>query len=188
MKFSERWLRALVDPPIDTETLCDKLTMAGFEVEEIARAAPPFTRVVVGAITSVAPHPDADRLRVCTVDVGLAQPLQIVCGAANAAVGMRAPCALEGATLPDGTTIARTTMRGVESQGMLCSARELGIADEASGLLTLLPDAAPGRDVREALALDDALITIKLTPNRPDCLSITGIAREVAAITGAPLE
>ncbi len=188
MKFSERWLRALVDPPIDTETLCDKLTMAGFEVEEIARAAPPFTRVVVGAITSVAPHPDADRLRVCTVDVGLAQPLQIVCGAANAAVGMRAPCALEGATLPDGTTIARTTMRGVESQGMLCSARELGIADEASGLLTLLPDAAPGRDVREALALDDALITIKVMPNRPDCLSIVGIAREVAAITGAPLE
>lgn len=187
MQFSERWLRTLVDPPIDTAALCDKLTMAGFEVEDVVRAAPPFANVVVGAITHVAPHPDADRLRVCTVDVGAAHALQIVCGAPNAAVGMRVACALEGAVLPGGLAIARTTMRGVESQAMLCSGRELGIADDASGLLPLPPDAIPGRDLREALSLDDALITIKLTPNRPDCLSIVGVAREVAAITGAPL-
>ncbi len=187
MKFSEHWLRALVDPRLDTAALCDKLTMAGFEVEDVEQAAPPFTGVVVGAITSVAPHPDADRLRVCEVDVG-GTTLQVVCGAPNAATGMRVPCALEDAMLPDGTSIRRTAMRGVESQGMLCSARELGLSDDASGLLALPADAAPGCDVRDVLALDDALITIKLTPNRPDCLSITGIAREVAAITGAPLQ
>ncbi|HEX6136141.1 MAG TPA: phenylalanine--tRNA ligase subunit beta, partial [Casimicrobiaceae bacterium] len=179
MKFSERWLRTLVDPPLGTAALCDALTMAGLEVEDVSRAAPPFTNVVVGAITGVAPHPGADRLRVCTVDVGAAYALTIVCGAPNAAVGMRVPCALEGAVLPGGQTIARSAMRGVESQGMLCSARELGIADDASGLYALPQDAPPGRDVRETLALDDALITIKLTPNRPDCLSIVGIAREV---------
>ncbi|MDQ2916465.1 MAG: phenylalanine--tRNA ligase subunit beta [Pseudomonadota bacterium] len=188
MKFSERWLRTLVDPPIDTAALCDKLTMAGFEVEHVARAAPLFTHVVVGAITHVVPHPDADRLRVCTVDIGAARALQIVCGAPNAATGMRVACALEGAALPGGQAIARTTVRRVESQGMLCSARELGIADDASGLLALPAESVPGRDLREALALDDALITIKLTPNRPDCLSIVGIAREVSAITGAPLK
>ena len=187
MKFSERWLRTLVDPPLDTAALCDALTMAGLEVEEVSRAAPPFRGVVVGAITHVAPHPEAERLRVCSVDVGRAQTLQIVCGAPNAAAGMRVACAREGAVLPDGVTIARETVRGVESQGMLCSARELGIADDASGLLALDDDATPGDDVRAALALDDALITIKLTPNRPDCLSLVGIAREVAAITGAPL-
>ena len=188
MKFSERWLRTLVDPPIDTAALCDKLTMAGFEVEDVARAAPPFAHVVVGEIVSIAPHPDADRLRVCGVNVGRDDALQVVCGAPNVAVGMRAPCALEGAALPGGQAIRRTTMRGVESQGMLCSARELGLSDDASGLLALPGDAVPGMDVRAALALDDALITIKLTPNRPDCLSVAGIAREVAAITGAPLE
>jgi phenylalanyl-tRNA synthetase beta chain len=187
MKFSERWLRTLVDPPIDTATLCDKLTMAGFEVEDVARAAPHFTNVVVGAITNVSPHPDADRLRVCAVDVGDNRVVQVVCGAPNAAVGLRAACALDGAMLPGGQSITRTTMRGVESQGMLCSARELGIADDASGLLVLSSDARPGQDVREALALDDALITIKLTPNRPDCLSIVGVAREVSAITRALL-
>jgi len=188
MKFSERWLRTLVDPPIDTATLCDKLTMAGFEVEDVTAAAPAFTNVVVGAVTGVEPHPGAARLRVCTVDVGRARTLQIVCGAPNAAVGMRAPVALEGATLPGGQAIARTTMRSVESQGMLCSARELGLYDDASGLLVLPPDATAGRDLREALALDDALITIKLTPNRADCLSIVGVAREVSAITRAPLK
>src|SRR5579864_8933542 len=188
MQFSERWLRTLVDPPIDTTTLCGKLTMAGFEVEDVARAAPPFTQVVVGVITHVAPHPDADRLRVCSVDIGGERPLQIVCGAPNAAVGMRVPCALESATLPGDRVITRTTMRGVESQGMLCSASELGLSEDASGLLALPADAVPGRDVRATLALDDALITIKPTPNRPDCLSLVGIAREVAAITGAPLQ
>jgi len=187
MQFSEAWLRTFVDPPIDTAALCDKLTMAGFEVEDVARAAPPFANVVVGEIVSVTPHPDADRLRVCAVNVGRDALLQVVCGAPNAAAGMRVPCALEGAVLPGGQAIKRATMRSVESQGMLCSARELGLADDAAGLLALPDDALPGQDLREMLGLDDALITIKLTPNRPDCLSLTGIAREVAAITGAPL-
>src|SRR5690348_6660581 len=120
MKFSERWLRTLVDPPIDTAALCDKLTMAGFEVEDVASAAPAFANVAVGAITSVEAHPAADRLRICRVHIGRGRERQIVCGAPNASVGMRAPVALEGATLPGRQTIARTTMRGVESQGMLC--------------------------------------------------------------------
>jgi phenylalanyl-tRNA synthetase beta chain len=186
MQFSEQWLRTLANPPIDTAALCDKLTMAGFEVENVAPAAPPFRDVVVGAIVGIEPHPDADRLRVCRVDVGRGEPLQIVCGAPNAAIGLRAPCALEGAVLPGGQSIRRTTMRGIESQGMLCSARELGLADDATGLLEL-SDGMPGDDLRRALALDDALITVKLTPNRPDCLSLVGIAREVSAITGTAL-
>ena len=185
MKFSEHWLRSLVDPALDTAGLCDALTMAGLEVEDVAAAAPPFSGVVVGRIESVEKHPDADRLRVCTVDVGSPERLTIVCGAPNAAAGLLVPCALDGAELPGDMTIRRTKMRGVESQGMLCSARELGLSEDASGLLELPQGLAPGRDLRQALALDDALITIKLTPNRPDCLSMAGIAREVAAITGA---
>ena len=185
MKFSEHWLRSLVDPALDTAGLCDALTMAGLEVEDVAAAAPPFSGVVVGRIESVEKHPDADRLRVCTVDVGSPERLTIVCGAPNAAAGLLVPCALDGAQLPGDMTIRRTKMRGVESQGMLCSARELGLSEDASGLLELPRGLAPGRDLRQALALDDALITIKLTPNRPDCLSMAGIAREVAAITGA---
>ncbi|HQR12309.1 MAG TPA: phenylalanine--tRNA ligase subunit beta [Casimicrobiaceae bacterium] len=187
MKFSELWLRDLCNPPLSSEALCDKLTMAGLEVEETSLAAPPFTNVVVARIAAIAPHPDADKLRVCMVDAGGSEPLQIVCGAPNAAVGLTVPCALEGATLPGGLAIRRATMRGVESRGMLCSARELGIDDDASGLLALDPALAPGTPLRDALALDDTLITLKLTPNRADCLSVAGIAREVAAITGAPL-
>ena len=186
MKFSEQWLRTLVDPPLDTAGLCDKLTMTGLEVEETATAAPPFSGVVVGHILAVVPHPNADRLRVCSVDVGGGR-LSIVCGAPNAAAGMKVPAALAGAVLPGGLEIRTTTMRGVESQGMLCSARELGIDEDASGLLALPADAAPGADVRQVLALDDTLITLKLTPNRADCLSMLGLARDVAAITGAPL-
>ena len=186
MKFSELWLRTLCNPPLSTEALCDKLTMAGLEVEETTRAAPPFAQVVVARIDQVAPHPDADRLRVCTVDAGGSEKLRIVCGAPNAAVGMTVPCALEGATLPGGLAIKRATMRGVESRGMLCSAKELGIDDDASGLLALDPSLVPGTSLRDALALDDTLITLKITPNRADCLSLAGIAREVAAISGAP--
>src|SRR4051794_10578671 len=122
MKFSERWLRTMVDPPIDTAALCEGLTMSGFEVEAVEPAAPPFSRVVAGRIEAVAPHPNADRLRVCTVDVGTPERLQIVCGAPNAATGMLAPTALEGAVLPNGMSIRATSMRGVESRGMLCSA------------------------------------------------------------------
>jgi phenylalanyl-tRNA synthetase beta chain len=187
MKFSEQWLRTLVDPPLDTTALCDKLTMTGLEVEEMTAAAPPFSGVVVGHILTVAPHPNADRLRVCAVDVGRGSPLAIVCGAPNAAAGMKVPAALAGALLPGGLAIKATTMRGVESQGMLCSAKELGIDEDASGLLALPADAAPGANVRHLLALDDTLITLKLTPNRADCLSLHGLARDVAATTGAPL-
>ena len=187
MKFSEQWLRTLVDPPLDTAALCDKLTMTGLEVEETAAAAPPFSGVVVGHILDLAPHPNADRLRVCSVDVGSGSRLSIVCGAPNATAGMKVPAALAGALLPGGLAIKPTTMRGVESQGMLCSAKELGIDEDASGLLALPADAAPGANVRDVLALDDTLITLKLTPNRADCLSIHGLARDVAATTGAPL-
>src|SRR5512144_441849 len=123
MRFSENWLRTLVDPPIGTAMLCERLTMAGLEVEETRPAAPPFSGVVVGRIEAVSPHPSADRLRVCTVDVGADRPLSIVCGAPNATAGMLAPCATVGATLPGGTVIREASVRGVESQGMLCSAR-----------------------------------------------------------------
>jgi phenylalanyl-tRNA synthetase beta chain len=187
MKFSERWLRTMVDPALDSAGLCDRLTMAGLEVESADPAAPPFSGVVVARIDQVDPHPNADRLRVCLVDIGTAERLRIVCGAPNAAAGMKVPCATVGARLPGGHLIARATMRGVESQGMLCSASELGIDADASGLLALPADAVVGADVRAALGLDDALITLKITPNRADCLSILGIARDVAAMTGAPL-
>jgi len=187
MKFSELWLRTLCNPPLSTDGLCDKLTMAGLEVEESAPAAPPFAHIVVARIDAVAPHPDADRLRVCTVDAGGGGKLQIVCGAPNAAAGLKVPCALEGATLPGGLEIKRATVRGVESRGMLCSAKELGIDDDASGLLALDASLVPGTPLRDALALDDTLITLKVTPNRADCLSLAGIAREVAALTGAAL-
>src|SRR5580765_1666554 len=139
MKFSEHWLRTLCDPPLTSAELCDRLTMGGLEVEEARPAAPPFADVVVARIDKVEPHPNADRLRVCTVDVGSREHLQIVCGAPNAEVGMLAPCALEGAVLPGGLAIKRASMRGVESRGMLCSAKELGLSDDASGLLTLDP-------------------------------------------------
>ena len=187
MKFSEHWLRTLCNPPLSRDALCETLTMAGLEVEEVEAAAPPFAGVVVATIEAVARHPNADRLSVCTVDAGGSEKLQIVCGAPNAAAGMRVPCAVEGASLPGGLAIKRATMRGVESRGMLCSAKELGLSDDAGGLLALDPALIPGTDLREALALDDAILTLKLTPNRADCLSVSGIAREVAAATGAPL-
>ncbi len=187
MKFSEQWLRTLCNPAIDSKALCDKLTMGGLEVEEARPAAPPFTGVVVGRIATIAPHPDAERLRVCSVDIGATAPLQIVCGAPNAAAGMLAPCAMEGAVLPGNFAIKRAKVRGVESHGMLCSAKELGIDEDASGLLALDPALKPGTPLRDALALDDTVITLKITPNRADCLSVAGIAREVSALTGAPL-
>ena len=187
MRFSERWLRTLADPPLDGAGLADTLTMAGLEVENATPAAPEFSGVVVAMIAQVAAHPDAERLRVCSVDAGTGSPLQIVCGAPNAAAGMKVPCALPGARLPGGIAITKATMRGVESAGMLCSAKELGIDDDASGLLVLPADAKIGADLRAALDLDDRLLTLKLTPNRADCLSIVGIARDVAAATGVSL-
>jgi phenylalanyl-tRNA synthetase beta chain len=187
MKFSERWLRAYSDPAMSSEALAHALTMAGLEVEERAPAAPPFSGVVVGHVLEVERHPNADKLNVCKVDVGTGEPQQIVCGAPNVVAGMKAPCALPGAELPGGMMIGVAKMRGVESRGMLCSARELGLSEDHGGLLALDAGLAPGAPLRDALALDDQLWLLKLTPNLAHCMSVTGIAREVAAITGAPL-
>ncbi len=187
MQFSESWLRALVNPPLSTEELCHLLTMAGLEVEECRPASADFSHVVVARVLTAEKHPDADKLKLCSVDAGDHGVLQIVCGAPNVAAGMTVPCALVGAKLP-GIDIKKAKVRGIESSGMLCSARELGMSEDHGGLLAL-PQMLPlGQDVRTALSLDDHLITLKLTPNRADCLSLSGIAREVAALTGAPLQ
>jgi phenylalanyl-tRNA synthetase beta chain len=186
MKFSEQWLRSYVNPPMDSAALSHLLTMAGLEVEAMEPVAADFSGIVVGHVLTVAPHPDADRLRVCEVDAGTGTPLQIVCGAANVSAGVRVPCAMVGAKLP-GFEIKKAKLRGVESLGMLCSARELGMAEEADGLLLLAADAPVGEDIRTYLGLNDKIFTLKLTPNRSDCLSLMGIAREVAALTGSEL-
>ena len=186
MKFSESWLRKFVNPAVAGDEFSHLLTMAGLEVEEEETVAPAFDNVVVARILEVNRHPDADRLNVCRVDIGRADAQQIVCGAPNAAAGLKVPCALPGASLPGGFTIKVARVRGVESSGMLCSARELGISEDASGLLVLPDDAPVGQSIREYLDLDDRLLTLKLTPNRADCLSLTGIAREVSALTGVP--
>lgn len=192
MQFPESWLREFCNPPMGTQALADMLTMAGMEVEELRPVAPPFTGVVVGEIREAVQHPDADRLRVCQVDVGQEQLLNIVCGAPNARVGIRVPCAVVGAQLPPGEdgkpfAIRVGKLRGVESHGMLCSARELKLSDDHGGLLELAADAPLGTDIRTVLALDDTLFTLKLTPNLAHCLSVFGVAREVSALTGAPL-
>ncbi len=187
MQFPESWLRAWANPDIDTDELSHRLTMAGLEVEEAEPFAPPFSGVVVARILEVEPHPGADKLRVCRVDDGSGAPLQIVCGAPNAAPGLVAPLARVGAQLPGDMRIGPVKMRGVESMGMLCSARELGLSQDHAGLLELDPGLVPGRSLREALDLDDTIFTVKLTPNRADCLSILGVAREVSALTGCAL-
>lgn len=185
MQFSEAWLRSLVNPKLDTDQLCHLMTMAGLEVEEAVPVAPAFDQVVVAEILSAEKHPNADRLQVCSVNVGGAEPLQIVCGAPNARAGLKTACAMVGAELPGEFKIKQAKVRSVESFGMLCSARELGISDAAEGIMELPADAAVGLPLRQYLDLDDRLITIKMTPNRGDCLSIQGIAREVAAISGS---
>ncbi len=185
MKFSESWLRTLVDPKLTSEELSHLLTMAGLEVEDMSPVASAFNQVVVAQVLEVVKHPDADRLNVCQVDIGTGMPQQIVCGAPNVAAGLKVPCALPGAELPGDFKIKIAKVRGIESSGMLCSAKELGIAEEASGLLILPADAPVGQSIRQYLELDDHVFEIKLTPNRADCLSLQGIAREVSAITGA---
>ncbi|AXS79694.1 phenylalanine--tRNA ligase subunit beta [Dechloromonas sp. HYN0024] len=185
MKFSESWLRTLVDTTLTSEELSHLLTMAGLEVEGLEPVAPRFNDVVVAHVLEVVKHPDADRLNVCKVDTGRGEPTTIVCGAPNVAVGLRVPCALPGAQLPGDFTIKIAKVRGIESSGMLCSAKELGIAEEASGLLILPADAPVGQSIRQYLDLDDNQFELKLTPNRADCLSLSGVAREVAAIAGA---
>ena len=196
MQFPESWLREFCNPPLSSPQLADLLTMSGMEVEELRPVAPPFANIVVAEIVEAEPHPNADKLRVCRVDAGKHSkdgPLQIVCGAPNARVGIRVPLALVGAELPPGEDgkpfkIGVGKLRGVESFGMLCSARELKLGDDHGGLLELAADAPLGEDVRKTLALDDHLITLKLTPNLGHCLSVYGIARELSALTGAPLK
>ncbi len=192
MQFSESWLRTFCNPAISTAQLAETLTMAGLEVEELKPVAPPFTHIVVGEIKEAEQHPNADRLRICKVDVGQAELLNIVCGAPNARVGIRVPCALVGAELPPGEDgkpflIKVGKLRGVESQGMLCSARELKLSEDHGGLMELPLDAPLGKNIREFLDLDDTLFTLKLTPNLAHCLSVYGVAREVSALTGSPL-
>lgn len=182
MKISENWLRTWVNPAIDSDTLSDQLTMLGLEVDELAPVAKPFTGVVVGEVLTVEQHSDADRLRVTTVNIGSGEPLQIVCGAPNVRAGMKAPVATIGAILPGDFKIKKGKLRGVESQGMLCGASEIDLEDKIDGLLELPDDAPVGVNIREYLKLDDNVIDISITPNRGDCFSIRGIAREVAVI------
>ena len=192
MQFPESWLRTFCNPDLSTQQLADLLTMAGLEVEELQPVAPHFTGVVVAQVLEVAKHPDADRLNVCKVDAGTGEVLQIVCGAPNVRPGIKVPCATVGAELPPGAdgkpfVIKKGKLRGVESHGMLCSAKELGVSEESNGLHILAEDALVGQNIREHLKLDDTLFTLKLTPNLAHCLSVAGIAREVSALTGAPL-
>jgi len=192
MQFSENWLRSMVDPKMNSDELSHLLTMSGLEVEEVEAVAPPFSNVVVAEVKEVAKHPNADRLNVCQVDVGTGTLLNIVCGAPNVRAGMKAICAKAGAVLPPGADgkpfeIKVGKLRGVESQGMMCSAKELKISEESSGLMELPEDAPVGQNIRDYLHLNDLKFTIKLTPNKADCLSVLGVAREVAALTGSPL-
>jgi phenylalanyl-tRNA synthetase beta chain len=186
MKLSEAWLRTWTNPEIDTETLIHQLTMAGLEVDSVEPAAAAFKGVVVAQITEVSLHPDADKLRVCSVNTGNAT-VQIVCGAANVRVGLKVACAVVGAVLPEDFKIAKAKLRGVESNGMLCGADELGFESSIDGLWELPEDAPVGQDIRDWLQLDDQVIDVDLTPNRADCLSVLGVAREVALLNETTL-
>jgi len=195
MQFPESWLREFCNPPLNTQQLAELLTMSGMEVEELRPVAPPFSRIVVAEIVEAVQHPNADKLRVCKVNAGQHAPeglLQIVCGAPNARAGIRVPLALVGAELPPGDDgkpfkIGVGKLRGVESFGMLCSARELKLSEDHGGLLELSPEAPVGADIRDHLQLDDTVFTLKLTPNLGHALSVYGIAREVSALTGTPM-
>lgn len=188
MKISEQWLKEWVPHTLAAEDLAHQITMAGLEVDAIDAVAGDFSLVVVGEITEAERHPDADKLRVCKVDVGEAESLQIVCGAPNARVGLKAPVALVGAVLPGDFKIKKSKLRGVESFGMLCAEAELQLSDAADGLMELPQDASTGTDLRDYLGLNDNTIEIGLTPNRADCLSVRGIAREVSVLTGVELQ
>jgi phenylalanyl-tRNA synthetase beta chain len=186
MNVPEHWLRSFCNPPLKTERLAHLLTMSGLEVESCTPVAPASSGVVVGEIVQVERHPNADRLAVCTVNAGKHR-LQVVCGAPNVRAGMKAPLALTGSRLP-AMEVKVASVRGVESRGMLLSEKELGLSEDHSGLLELAPESKPGADLRKLLELDEQVLTFKLTPNRADCLSVLGIAREVAALTGAALK
>ena len=182
MKFSENWVREWVNPSISTEQLCDQITMLGLEVDGVEKVAGDFTGVVVGEVVECAQHPDADKLRVTKVNVGGERLLDIVCGAPNCRQGLKVACATEGAVLPGDFKIKKTKLRGQPSEGMLCSFSELGIDVDADGIIELPLDAPVGTNLREYLDLDDKAIEISLTPNRADCLSIAGVAREVGVV------
>lgn len=183
MKFSEKWLRTWTDPDLSSEDLALELTMAGLEVETITPAAAEFSGVVVGKVVSVEPHPDADRLRVCQVDVAADKLLNIVCGASNVVANLKVAVAVVGAILPENFKIKKAKLRGIESCGMICSASELGLIKSSEGIMELPEDAPIGKDFRDYFELDDQVFELELTPNRGDCLSIAGIAREVTALT-----
>ncbi|MGH8517948.1 MAG: YtpR family tRNA-binding protein, partial [Panacagrimonas sp.] len=187
MKLSEQWLREWVNPPATIEQIAERLVMGGLELEVEPVLAELPRGVVVGRIVSIAQHPNAERLRVCEVDVGTGGKPTIVCGAANARAGMVAPVALPAARLPGGLEIKVSSLRGVESSGMLCSASELGLAEKSEGLLELDPDARPGTPIEKHLALDDRILNLEITPNRGDCLSVVGLAREIAALFGVQM-
>jgi len=186
MQFSEKWLREWVSPDIDTDTLVAQLTMAGLEVDGVSNAGGDFSGVVVAEVTDVQPHPDADKLRICQVNTGN-ESLQVVCGAPNVAAGQKIPYAMIGALLGQDFKIKKAKLRGVESFGMICSEEELGLAEQSDGIMVLPEDASIGEDVREYLDLDDSLIEVDLTPNRGDCLSMTGVAREVGVLNNSPV-
>jgi len=187
MRFSESWLREWVNPDVDTRTLADQLTMAGLEVDAVEPAAPEFSGVLVGRVQAVEAHPNAEKLRLCRVDVGSGEPFPIVCGAANVAADMKVPVAMPGARLPGDFEIKRAKLRGVESLGMICAANELGLAESSQGILPLPADAPVGMDLRAYLDLDDRCIALDLTPDRADCLSLAGVSREVGAINRSPV-
>ena len=187
MKFSEQWVREWVNPAISTEQLCEQITMLGLEVDGVEKVAGDFTGVVVGEVVECAQHPDADKLRVTKVNVGGERLLDIVCGAPNCRQGLKVACATEGAVLPGDFKIKKTKLRGQPSEGMLCSFSELGIDVEADGIIELPQDAPIGANLREYLSLDDKAIEISLTPNRADCLSIAGIAREIGVANKQPV-
>jgi phenylalanyl-tRNA synthetase beta chain len=186
MKISLQWLREWADAGSDVRGLAHALTMVGLEIEAINPAAPPLANVVVGEVKSVTKHPEAEKLSICRVWNGREEQ-QIVCGAPNVRVGMKAPLAMIGAKLPNGMEIRQAKLRGVESSGMLCSARELALSEDAAGLFDLPAELPAGQDLVTALGLDDTIFEVNLTPNRGDCMSVAGVAREVAALRKQPL-
>jgi len=187
MKISETWLREWANPPVTTEQLAAQLTMAGLEVDSVEPVAGRFNQVVIAKVLHTAPHPQADKLTLCQVDYNAGEPLQIVCGASNVRTGLTVALALTGATLPNGMIIKETKLRGELSQGMLCSASELSLQDSSEGIIELPDDAPIGTDLREYMALNDTVLDLDLTPNRADCFSILGVAREVATLNQCPL-
>ncbi len=187
MKFSEKWLREWVDPALDTEGLAHRLTMAGLEVDTIESQGSDLKGVIVGEVLEVKKHPDADKLSVCQVSTGKKKAVEVVCGAPNVFAGMKSPFAPPGTTLPNGMQLEKAKIRGVQSNGMLCSEIELGLGDDAAGIIELPADAKPGLALAEYLDLPDKSIDLDLTPNRGDCFSVLGIARDVSAMTATPL-